>query len=546
MKLKNLRIRLVKPDSFAYTGTMKNMDMKTQETIEYYKARNEKLEIEKEALEAKLKWYEEQFRLSQQRRFGSSSEKTNSDQLSLFNEAEATANPDDEEPTIETITYTRKKKRNRRDEKLENLPTETVEYRLPAEEQVCSCCAGPLHEMSTQVRREIEVIPAQVKVKKHVQYVYSCRHCERHEIETPIVTAKMPAPVFPGSLASPSSMAYTMTQKYVESMPLYRQEKHLERFGIFISRQTLSNWILYGADTWLSLVYDQMRNHLLNQDILHADETTLQVLSEPDRRATSKSFMWLYRTGRMGPPIVLYDYQRTRASKHPLRFLEGFRGYLHVDGYAGYNGIPDVSLVGCWAHVRRKFTEALQALPESAKTTHVKAKEGLAFCNQLFSIERDLKDVSPEERYKKRLERSQPVLEAFLAWLHEQAPRVLPKSALGQAIKYCRNQWDRLVAFLEDGRLEIDNNRAERSIKPFVIGRKNWLFSNTIKGAKSSAIIYSIVETAKENGLNPFNYLKYLFEQLPNINLTDKEKLDQLLPWSTTIPEECRVPNKAK
>jgi hypothetical protein len=226
--------------------------------------------------------------------------------------------------------------------------------------------------------------------------------------------------------------------------------------------------------------------------------------------------------------------------------LEGFRGYLHVDGYAGYNGIPDVSLVGCWAHARRKFTEALQALPESAKTTHVKAKEGLAFCNQLFSIERDLKDVSPEERYKKRLERSQPVLEAFLAWLHEQAPRVLPKSALGQAIKYCRNQWDRLVAFLEDGRLEIDNNRAERSIKPFVIGRKNWLFSNTIKGAKSSAIIYSIVETAKENGLNPFNYLKYLFEQLPNINLTDKEKLDQLLPWSTTIPEECRVPNKAK
>jgi hypothetical protein len=217
-----------------------------------------------------------------------------------------------------------------------------------------------------------------------------------------------------------------------------------------------------------------------------------------------------------------------------------------VDGYAGYNGIPDVSLVGCWAHARRKFTEALQALPESAKTTHVKAKEGLAFCNQLFSIERDLKDVSPEERYKKRLERSQPVLEAFLAWLHEQAPRVLPKSALGQAIKYCRNQWDRLVAFLEDGRLEIDNNRAERSIKPFVIGRKNWLFSNTIKGAKSSAIIYSIVETAKENGLNPFNYLKYLFEQLPNINLTDKEKLDQLLPWSTTIPEECRVPNKAK
>jgi transposase len=320
----------------------------------------------------------------------------------------------------------------------------------------------------------------------------------------------------------------------------------MERFGVFLSRQTLSNWILHGADTWLSPVYNQMREHLLKQDILHADETSLQVLSEPDRPATSKSFMWLYRTGRIGPPIVLYDYQRTRASKHPKRFLDGFQGYLHVDGYSGYNGIPDVNLVGCWAHARRKFTEALQALPESAKTTQVKAKEGLAFCNQLFAIERDLEDVSSEERYKKRLERSQPVLDAFSAWLREQTPRVLPKSALGQAIKYCRNQWDRLGAFLEDGRLEIDNNRAERSIKPFVIGRKNWLFSNTAKGAKSSAIIYSIVETAKENGLNPFNYLKYLFEKLPNIDLSDTEKLDQFLPWSTKIPEECRVPNKSK
>lgn len=540
-----MRIRLVNSGSLSYNETMKNTDTKNQESIEYYKERNEKLEIEKEALEAKLKWYEEQFRLSQQRRFGSSSEKTNPDQLSLFNEAEDTANPEIEEPTLETITITRKK-RDRRDDKFENLPTETIEYRLSAEEQVCSCCAGPLHEMSTQVRREIEVIPAQVKLKEHVQYVYGCRHCERNELETPIVTAKMPAPVFPRSLASPSAMAYTMTQKYVESMPLHRQEKHMERFGISLSRQTLSNWILYGANTWLSPIYDQMREHLLKQDILHADETSLQVLSEPDRPATSKSYMWLYRTGRMSPAIILYDYQRTRAAKHPSRFLKDFQGYIHVDGYAGYNGIAGVTLVGCLAHARRKFTEALQALPESAKTTHVKAKEGLAFCNQLFAIERELKDASPEERYKKRLERSQPILDAFSAWLREQTPRVLPKSALGQAIKYCRNQWDRLVVFLEDGRLEIDNNRAERSIKPFVIGRKNWMFSNTAKGANSSAIIYSIVETAKENGLNPFNYLKYLFEQLPNMDMTDKPKLDQLLPWSPSIPTECRVPNKTK
>lgn len=525
---------------------MENKTQTSKDTIEYYIERTEKLEMEKEELEAKLKWYEEQFRLSQQRRFGSSSEKTNLDQLSLFNEAEDTADSTTEEPTVETITYKRKKQHGQREQKLESLPKETIEYRLPIEEQVCSCCSGKMHEMSTEVRREIEIIPAQAKVKEHVRYVYSCRHCERNEIETPIKTATMPSPIYPGSLASPSAMAYTMTQKYVESMPLYRQEKYLERFGLSIPRQTLANWVIYGANTWLSLIYDQMHIHLLEQDSLHADETTLQVLSEPGRPAKSNSYIWLYRTGREVPPIILYDYQQTRASKHPRRFLEGFEGYLHVDGYAGYNGIPGVILVGCWAHARRKFTEALTALPESARTSSVKEKEGLAFCNQLFEIERKLKDSSPQERYEERLERSQPVLEAFSAWLREQTPRVLPKSALGQAIKYCRNQWERLEAFLKDGHLEIDNNRGERSIKPFVIGRKNWLFSNTAKGAKSSAIIYSIVETAKENGLNPFKYLNYLFEELPNMDTSNKAKLGQLLPWSPTIPEECRVPNKSK
>ncbi|WP_164670433.1 IS66 family transposase [Virgibacillus doumboii] len=525
---------------------MENTAHTSNESIEYFKARTEKLEMENEALEAELKWYQEQFRLSQQRRFGSSSEKTDSNQLSLFNEAETTADSTVEEPTVETITYKRKKQRGQREQKLENLPTETIEYCLSDEEQFCSCCGGALHDMSKEVRKELKVIPAQVKVVEHVRHVYSCRHCERYEIETPIVTAKMPEPVFPGSLASPSAMAYTMTQKYVEGMPLYRQEKHLERFGISIPRQTLANWIAYGANAWLELIYKEMHARLLELDMAHADETTLQVLSEPERPATSKSYMWLYRSGHTDVPIVLYDYQQPRAGKHPRRFLEGFKGYLHVDGYPGYNGLTNVTLVGCWAHARRKFTEALQALPESAATTSVKAKEGLAFCNQLYEIERKLKDVSPKERYKQRLERSQPVMEAFLAWLQEQTPRVLPKSALGKAIKYCRKQWEHLEAFLEDGRLEIDNNRAERSIKPFVLGRKNWLFSNTAKGARSSAIIYSIVETAKENGLNPFNYLSYLFEELPNMDTTDKEQLAQYLPWSAALPQECRVPNKSK
>ncbi|QSQ09789.1 hypothetical protein H0A61_02170 [Koleobacter methoxysyntrophicus] len=274
-----------------------------------------------------------------------------------------------------------------------------------------------------------------------------------------------------------------------------------------------------------------------------SDETTLQVLHEPGRSAGTDSYMWLYRTGRDGPSIILYDYQTTRASKHPERFLSGFKGYLHVDGYAGYNRLPNITLVGCWAHARRKFDEALKALPADKRNTHVAAKEGLNFCNQLFAIERDLKDLTPKQRYEARLERSRPVLDAFLAWLKYQRPRVLPKSAFGQAIQYCLNQWDKLKAFMVDGRLELDNNRSERSIKPFVIGRKNWLFSNAPRGATSSATIYSIVETAKENGLNPLMYLMYLFEKLPNMDIKDKDALDELMPWSATLPEVCKVKN---
>lgn len=491
-------------------------------------------------LTAKVTWFEEQFRLNQHRNFVRSSEQQTDQQLSIFNEAELEASPK-AEPTIEKISYRRRKKQGKREEQLENLPVETIEYRLSDEERVCSCCGGEIHEMSTEVRQELKIIPAQVSVVKHVRHVYACRRCEREDVKTPIITAPMPKPVLPGSLVSPSSMAYIMSQKYVEGMPLYRQEQHLARFGVDLSRQTLANWMLKGAELWLQPLYQRMRKYLLKQDILHADETTLQVLKEPGRGAANTSYVWLYRTGRDGPSVVLYDYQTTRASKHAVKFLAGFKGYLHVDGYAGYNAIPNVTLVGCFAHARRKFTDALKALPPGEKDADVPAKEGLDYCNKLFTIERELAKLSPEKHYKKRLELSRPVVEAFSTWLKFQTPRVLPKSTFGQAIAYCRNQWPKLIAFLEDGRLEIDNNRSERSIKPFVIGRKNWLFANTPKGATASVTIYSIVESAKENGLNPYSYLKYLFEQLPNLDIQDEAALDTMLPWATEIPEICRV-----
>ncbi|KHF26712.1 Transposase IS66 family protein [Anoxybacillus sp. BCO1] len=280
-----------------------------------------------------------------------------------------------------------------------------------------------------------------------------------------------------------------------------------------------------------------MHELLLERDILHADETTLQVLREPERSATSMSYLWLYRTGIEGPPIILYDYQETRAGEHPRMFLNGFKGYLQVDGYAGYHKVPDVTLVGCWAHARREFTNALKSMPAGVKS--VTATEGLHFCNQLFAVERKLKHLKPQERYEERLRQSKPILDTFLSWLKKQEQQVLPKSALGKAIAYCLNQWDKLVAFLEDGRLQIDNNRSERSIKPVVIGRKNWLFANTPQGARASAIIYSVVETAIANRLHPYYYLRYLFEQLPNMDLSDSRALDQVLPWSKTLPVSC-------
>lgn len=518
--------------------------VKSTITIEKLQEENEMLKQEKAALELKVKWFEEQFRLQQHRLFGRSSEKMEMpEQLLLFNEAESEFKRDVQEPTIEEINYKRRKRKGHREEMLQDLPVETIEYTLTEEEQICDC-GCKLHVMSKEVRKELKIVPPQVSVVEHVQFVYACRDCDKNDITTTIKTAPMPKPALPGSPASSSAIAHVMTEKFVKGLPLYRQEQDWKRMGIDISRQTMSNWMIQSSDRWLSPLYNRMKEHLLSRDILHADETTLQVLKEPDRAAATNSYMWLYRTGRDGPAIILYDYQTTRASKHPKNFLKGFKGYLQVDAYDGYNGLNEIILVACWAHARRYFSDAIKAMPKIQKDKPTVSEEGLEFCNSLYRIEETLRDVTPKERYKARLEHSRPVLDEFQNWLKYQTPRVIPKSALGKAIQYCRNQWHKLEAFMLDGRLEIDNNRSERTIKQFVIGRKNWLFSNTQKGATSSATIYSIVETAKENGLNPFKYITYLFDQLPNIDIKDQNAIDLLLPWSVNLPYRCRVPNK--
>jgi transposase len=496
---------------------------------------NTKLKERLSALETENRFFKEQFLLAQKRLFGSSSEKTSALQIELgFNEAEAVADSSPEVVEPKVVTYTRKPKSvGHREEVLENLPTEVIEYRLAEEEQVCSCCGGPMHEMGSDTRDELVIIPAQVKVTKHVSFKYACRNCERNEITTPIVTAPAPKALIPKSLASASAVAYIMSQKYTEAMPLYRQEKHFDRMGIELPRATLSNWMLKGGEI-LEPIFDCMHEKLLSLDVAHADETTLQVLHEDGRKAESKSYMWLYRSGRDGPPIVLFEYRPTRNGNHPKQFLKGFAGRLHADGYSGYNDIKEVTLVGCWAHARRKFVDALNVIPQAQRSDpkHL-ANIALRYISRLYDIEEELRYASPEHRKTVRSERSAAILDEFKVWLDRESALILPKHVVGEAFTYCKNQWPKLIEFLNDGRLEIDNNRAERSIKPFVIGRKNWLFSNTPRGAKTSAIIYSIIETAKENGLDPFTYLKYVFEQLQKTN--SKKATDDLLPWNPTV-----------
>ena len=299
----------------------------------------------------------------------------------------------------------------------------------------------------------------------------------------------------------------------------------------------MSNWLLWSAEHLLQPVYDRLHEELLKREVLHADETTLQVLHEPGKTAQSNSYMWLYRTsGDTGRPIVLFDYQPGRGACHPKTFLSGFKGYLHTDGYGVYHKLPEITVVGCWAHARRKFDEAMKSLPKG-KARNSSAAQGLAYCNLLFKIEEGLAGLSPKERHDQRLKQAKPVLDALSAWANTRT--AAPKSALGKALSYLKDQWLYLLNYLKDGRLELSNNRAERSIKPFVIDRKNFLFANTPSGAKSSAVIFSLIQTAAENGLDPYRYLTWLLSSAAEMDLAQSQNARLLLPWNA--PAVCKV-----
>lgn len=505
-------------------------------------------------LEAKLKWYEGQMRLANQKKYGASSEKTDTDsgQIYMFNEAELEASDVEPEPELKKIHKRGVRKKGNKEYLTEDLPVEVIEYKLSAEEQTCPECQGPMHEMSKEIRKELKVIPAQVMVTQHIRYVYACRQCEKEGITVPIITAPMPKPVIPNSLASPSLISFIMTRKYEQALPLYRQEQQFHYYGLEIKRQNLANWMIYSSEHHLTHLYKRMHELLIAKEVIHADETTIQVLNEDGKTPESKSYMWMYRTTKGDDPIVLYEYQPGRSARYPVSFLKGFRGYVHVDGYEAYGKLlrgPDgedtgVRLVGCLAHSRRKWDEALKSLPKGVDSSTLAAKKGLSYCNKLFDLERKFENYTPEKRYLARIKYSKPLLDDYFEWALKENAVALPKGPLGKALTYNINQRAKLEGFLLDGRLELSNNRAERAIKPFVIGRKNWTFANCVKGAQSSAVIYSIIETAKASKLHTFNYITYLLEQLPNIDVTDNAELDKLLPWMGQLPESCYCKKK--
>ena len=492
------------------------------------------------------RWLMEQLKLNKRKLFGSASEQL--DQLvmeqfaHLFNEAEAW-DADSVEPTKKSE---KKKPRKRRSGSIDDVipegtPVEVVEHPLPENERVCDVCGGELVQIGVEIHRSLQMEPARFWMQEDHYPTYACKHCEKETGEANVVSTPMEPTVIPGSFASPSAIAHLAVQKYVMYSPLYRLEQEFDRQGLKLSRQTMSNWLLTAAEEWLQPIYAVLHQRLCREAVLHGDETTLQVLHEKGKSATSKSYMWLYRTsGNAEAPIVLYDYQPNRKAENAEQFLEEFTGWLHADGYQGYHRLrPNIRVVGCWAHARRKFDEAQTAVPKEQQSAS-KPAEALCYFAKLFQLEQDFAALTAEERYTRRLEQEKPVLEALLVWANALKPQTAPKSALGKALHYLLEQWPYLVRYLEDGRLELSNNRAERSIKPFVMGRKNFLFCNTPGGAQSSAVLYSLIETAKETGLDPYRYLQWVLERAPKLaQAADEAWSEKLIP--SQAPEECNV-----
>lgn len=502
----------------------------------------------------------EQIAIMNQRKFGRSSEKNVVDSNAqgymqdvdgeltvVFNEIDACYNNVCVEPAEEEV-YPALKKRTRRpkgkrETDLSSFPCRVEMHEL-SDEQLHEIFGDKWKRLPDEVYKRLEYYPASHMVVEHHIAVYA-----GNDNQT-IIKADRPVDLLKNSIVTPSLEAAILNGKYVNAMPLYRIEQEFLRDDIHISRQTMSNWTIRCAENYLSLLYDYLHQKMYDYHVLQADETPVLV-NKDGRAAGSKSYMWVYRTGEMyrERPIVLYDYQKTRKQDHPEEFLKQFEGVLVTDGYQVYHSLEekreDLNVAGCWSHARRKFAEVVKTFKSRNTATKTLANTALKQIQAMYRIEESLSGLNPNERKEQRQLSVNPLVEAFFAWLKEHRTDVPEKSATGKAITYCLNQEKYLRYFLIDGEVPMDNNAAERAIRGFCIGKKNWVMIDTIAGAKASAIIYSISETAKANHISTYNYFKYLLTEIPkHMNDKNLDFLERLLPWSESLPAECKKKKK--
>jgi transposase len=497
------------------------------------------LKAENDKLAQRIVTLEEQLRLERAHRYAPRSEKIRD---RIFNEAEQAAaeegGPGDDAGSSLVPETGRPaggpaepKKRGRKPLPAD-LPRQRVEHDLPEDQKSCPCCSQAMHRMGETVTEQLH-IEVNATVLQHVRFKYACRHCERTAITTPVVTAPMPAQPLPGSVATPSTLALVLASKFVDGTPLYRLAQALARAHVSLSRGALGHWVIGSSERHLQRVYDALRDKLRSQPLVHGDETTVQVLKEKDRKATAESYMWVYRSGQdCAQPVVLFEYQPGRGQEHPQAFLPGYRGLVMSDGYQAWRTLDGATHLGCMAHARRKFTDALKARSKPGGPP----LQALQFFEALYEVERLAHQGQGEGETRAasilrlRQQHSVPVLAAFKTWLDDQASKVLPESLTGKAISYARSQWEYLARYAGDGRAPIDNNIAERDIRPFCTGRKNWLFSDTVAGAKASAVIYSLVLTCRACGIDAYAWLCHVLTELPQ-RATDAS-IEDLLPFN--------------
>lgn len=503
-----------------------------------------------------LALFEERIAEMEARLFGRKTEKLDTlakeeePEEQAFNEAELESDDDAEEPEEETIVRKRSKRpRGKLDQDLKDIPVRVEPHELSDEELIKIFGENGWKRLPDEVYRKLEYHPATREVVEHHVAVYAAKD---ENAENRVVKAPRPAELLPHSIVTPSLLAAILNGKYTNALPLYRISQEFDRSGLNLSVPTMSNWVIRCSERYLSLIWERYAAELRMLPVVQADETTCGV-NKDGRPANAKSYMFVYRSGEFNTQrrIIIYDYQKTRNAEHLERFLTGFSGILVSDAYSGYHTLDrkreDIRVAHCWAHARRDFADALKAYkktgPSKKRVKQTIAYQALERIGTFYALEDGWKELSPEERLNRRQEQLKPLVEAYFSWIKSIDPESVGSQKIRDGLKYSVNQEVYLKVFLEDGNVPIDNSASERAIRPFVVGRSNWRVMDTIHGAQASAIVYSIVETAKANNLKPYEYLRLLLTEIPkHMDETSASFLDDLLPWSSSIPDICRKP----